>query len=95
MANNGIRVIAFYVAAVPSIDSTGFSALRSVRGELASKGTEIWVINPSIRKRALVDEHADVLDVTLPRRFETYDDMLDAYRRLDATDQAESGNPPS
>lgn len=53
------------------------------------------MINPSIRKRALVDEQADVLDVTLPRRFETYDDVLDAYRQLDAPDQAESGRPPS
>ncbi len=78
-----------------SLDSTGFSALRSVRDELASKHTEIWMINPSIRKRALVDEQADVLDVTLPRRFETYDDVLDAYRQLDAPDQAESGRPPS
>jgi SulP family sulfate permease len=84
LATDGIRVIAIDAAAVSSIDSTGFSALRTVRGELASKGTEIWVINPSIRKRALVDEQADVLDATLPRRFETYDDALDAYRQLDA-----------
>ncbi len=95
LATDHIRVIAIDASAISSIDSTGFSALHSVRDELASKGTEIWVINPSIRKRALVDEQADTLDVTLPRRFETYDDMLKAYRQLDTPDQAESGRSPS
>jgi SulP family sulfate permease len=85
LAREGARVIAIDAGAVSSVDSTGFSALRTVRDELAPKGTEIWLINPSLRKRALIDEQADVLDVTLPQRYETYDEVLDAYQRLDTT----------
>jgi MFS superfamily sulfate permease-like transporter len=89
-SNDGTRVIAIDASAVPSVDSTGFGALRTVRDDLAQKGTEIWLINPSLRKRSLIDEQAEVLDVTLPRRFETYDEMLIAYQQLSEHDQTDS-----
>lgn len=69
---------------VSTIDSTGFGDLPVLRDELARRGVEIWSINPSVQKRALIDQQAEVLDVTPLRRFQTQDDALAAYRQLDA-----------
>lgn len=82
LATDDVRVIVLDATAVSSVDSTGFDALRTMRDELEAKGIEIWTINPSIRKTALIDEEAAVLGVMLPQRFENHDEAFEAYQAL-------------
>ncbi|MFT4657572.1 MAG: ABC-type transporter Mla MlaB component [Candidatus Aldehydirespiratoraceae bacterium] len=76
--------------AISSIDSTGFDALRTLSHELKAKGVELWTVNPSIRKAALVAEEADIVAVTLPRWFQHRDEVLAVFRQL-GSDDASSG----
>lgn len=82
LATDDVRVVVLDATAVSSVDSTGFDALRTMRDELEAKGIEIWTINPSIRKTALIDEEAAVLGVMLPQRFENHDEAFEAYQAL-------------
>lgn len=81
LASTGaIEVVVFDASSIASIDSTGFTTLISLRDELAEKGVELWAINPSTRKSALLDQEAEVLGITLPHRFQSLDEVFDAYR---------------
>jgi SulP family sulfate permease len=86
LATEDVRVVVIDATAISSIDSTGFDALRTLRDELEAKGIEVWSINPSIRKAALVAEEAEILGVALPRRFQHHNEMLAAFQQLSSAD---------
>jgi SulP family sulfate permease len=91
LANDDVRVVVIDATAISSIDSTGFDALRTLRDELEAKGIELWTVNPSIRKAALIAEEAEILGVTLQRRFQHRDDVLAAFEQL-GSDDASAGD---
>lgn len=79
LATDDVSVIVFDASGVSSIDSTGFDGLLTLRDELAAKDVEKWAINPPSRRTALLDQEAAVLGVVLPRRFQSHDEVLEAF----------------
>lgn len=90
LAADGVRVVVIDATAISSIDSTGFDALRTLRDELEAQGVALWTVNPSIRKAALVAEEAEILGVTLPRRFQHRNEVLAAFEEFGSDDAAAS-----
>ena len=81
LATPAVQVVVIDVGAVSTIDSTGFEELRKLRDEFERRGVELWVVNPSIRRRRMVEHQAEVLGVAIPLDFETHDEALAEYRR--------------
>lgn len=48
--------------------------------ESEEKRIGVWVVNPSIRRRRLNEQEHEILEVTLPVRFEAHDDALEELR---------------
>jgi SulP family sulfate permease len=81
LATEGVEVIVADASAVSAIDSTGFGALVTARGDLRSAGVELWVVNPSIRKHLERERVAKVLGVDLPRVYESVGDAVAEFER--------------
>jgi high affinity sulfate transporter 1 len=79
LATEEVQVIVFDALTVSSIDSTGFAALSSLSDELASRGIELWAVNPSIQMAGMLDEEAAVLGIAMPRRFQSLDEAVAAF----------------
>jgi MFS superfamily sulfate permease-like transporter len=86
LATEGVEVIVADASTVSAIDSTGFEALVAAWGDLRSVGVELWVVNPSIRKRLEQERVAKALGVDLPETYESVGDAVAEFER---------GRPPS
>ncbi len=78
------RVVIIDASAVSAIDSTGYEKMRALRREYDDRAVEFWTVNPSLRKRRSVEEDVAVLDIAIPRRFESIDDAVAEYRERPA-----------
>ena len=84
LATADVEVVVIDSTPIPSVDSTGFAALRTLRDELDERGVELWLVNPSVRKRALIDNEAEVLETTLPKRFESLEEAAAEFEARSA-----------
>jgi MFS superfamily sulfate permease-like transporter len=81
LATEGVEVVIVDISPVSAIDSTGFNTLSTAMLDLRSRGVEMWVVNPSLRKQLEEEQVAAVMGVNLPVTFESVADALAQFAR--------------
>ncbi|MGI9621246.1 MAG: SulP family inorganic anion transporter [Acidimicrobiales bacterium] len=76
-----VKVVLLDTSAVSSFDSTGLAMMTMLRDELAARSVEFWLVNPSIRKRRMLDGEGEALGVILPKRFDSIDEAVADFQR--------------